>query len=146
MADYARRSCSDSFADGGSTPPASTSLRSHRSGERRLSRRSLANLNWQAKADHRSSAARLRLGMPAIEYTYVYILVSEADPACRYTGCTTDLPTRLAKHNESGVTHTAKHRPWRVETVVRFSSQAKARAFEQYLKSGPGREFSRRHF
>jgi predicted GIY-YIG superfamily endonuclease len=83
--------------------------------------------------------------MPASPYTYVYVLVSEADASRHYTGCTTDLAARLTKHNEGGVPHTAKHRPWRVETVVRFTSQDKARAFESYLKSGSGREFARRH-
>jgi hypothetical protein len=33
-----------------------------------------------------------------------------------------------------------------METVVRFSSKDKARAFEAYLKTGSGREFARRHF
>ena len=84
--------------------------------------------------------------MPTSRYSYVYVLVSEQDPARHYTGCTADLSARLAKHNEGGVPHTAKYRPWRIETAVRFSSEAKARSFEQYLKSGSGREFARRHF
>jgi predicted GIY-YIG superfamily endonuclease len=63
-----------------------------------------------------------------------------------YTGCTTDLEARLRKHNSGSVAHTAKFRPWRVETYVCFNDCAKARAFEQYLKSGSGREFARRHF
>ena len=82
--------------------------------------------------------------MPAT-YHYVYILISESDSSRHYTGCTENLASRLAKHNEGGVPHTAKFRPWRVETVVRFSSKQKARAFERYLKSGSGREFARRH-
>jgi predicted GIY-YIG superfamily endonuclease len=79
-------------------------------------------------------------------YYYVYILVSETDRSCHYTGCATDLEDRLARHNRGEVSHTAKFRPWRMETAVRFRSQAKARAFEAYLKSGSGREFARRHF
>ncbi len=79
-------------------------------------------------------------------YHYVYILVSEADQSRHYTGCTTNLTTRLAKHNAGSVHHTAKHKPWRIETAIRFSSQEKAAAFEAYLKSGSGREFARRHF
>ncbi len=78
-------------------------------------------------------------------FHYVYILVAEADAQRHYTGCTTDLQARLQKHNAGGVPHTAKYRPWRVETVIRFNSQEKARAFEAYLKSGSGREFARRH-
>jgi predicted GIY-YIG superfamily endonuclease len=47
-------------------------------------------------------------------FYYVYFLVSELDEDFHYTGITTDLETRFA------------------------------RAFERYLKSGSGREFSRR--
>ncbi|MCB1071301.1 MAG: GIY-YIG nuclease family protein [Kiritimatiellae bacterium] len=80
------------------------------------------------------------------EYHYVYLLKSESEPSRHYTGCTTEITDCLARHNRGEVTHTAKHRPWRMETVIRFVSQDKARAFEKYLKSGSGREFSRRHF
>ena len=80
------------------------------------------------------------------QHHYVYILTSETDASRHYTGCTTDLQARLHKHNEGGVPHTAKYRPWRIETVVRFRDLDKARAFEQYMKSGSGREFARRHF
>ncbi len=80
------------------------------------------------------------------EFFYVYILVSEADASRHYTGCTQNLPARLARHNAGSVPHTRKFRPWHIETVLRFSSKEKARAFEAYLKSGSGREFARRHF
>ena len=95
-----------------------------------------------AKAD---PAAGLRLGMPATSYHYVYILVSEQDSTRHYTGCTTDLKARLVKHNAGEVPHTSKYRPWSVETAIAFRSREKARAFEQYLKTGSGREFARRH-
>ncbi len=91
-------------------------------------------------------ATRLRLGMPSDEFQYVYILVSEQEPARHYVGCTSDLFARLKKHNEGGCPHTSKYRPWRIETVVAFCDKTKAIAFESYLKSGSGREFSRRHF
>ncbi len=84
--------------------------------------------------------------MPAMNFHYVYILVSEIDPSRHYTGCTTNPVDRLIKHNDGNVPHTKKLRPWRIETVIRFSSKTKARTFEKYLKSGSGREFARRHF
>jgi len=80
------------------------------------------------------------------QHHYVYILRSEADLSRHYTGCTTDLQDRLRRHNSGDVPHTAKYAPWKAETVIRFSSKDKARAFEQYLKSGSGREFARRRF
>ena len=84
--------------------------------------------------------------MPAQSFHYVYILRSESSAQAHYVGCTTDLNARLRKHNEGGVPHTAKHRPWSVETVIRFRDPAKDRAFEKYLKSGSGRAFGKNHF
>ena len=83
--------------------------------------------------------------MPA-KFTYVYILVSLIDAERHYVGCTSDLQARLNKHNEDGCPHTAKYHPWLIETAIRFSHKQKAVDFESYLKSGSGREFSRRHF
>ena len=80
------------------------------------------------------------------EFHYVYILVSELDASRHYTGCTSDLAARIKKHNEGGCPHTAKYRPWRIETAIAFHTREKAVAFESYLKSGSGREFARRHF
>lgn len=84
--------------------------------------------------------------MPVQDFHYVYILVSKIDPSQHYTGCTRDIHTRIKKHNAGAVTHTAKFRPWQLETAVAFRDKAKAIAFEAYLKSGSGREFARRHF
>jgi len=74
---------------------------------------------------------------------YVYILQSLADPQHFYTGITDDLNARLAKHNSGSVPHTAKFGPWRVKTYVAFSDEARAVAFEKYLKSGSGRAFAK---
>ena len=79
-------------------------------------------------------------------FHYVYILVSESDPDRHYVGSTSDLDVRLAAHSAGKVSHTSKHKPWRVETAIAFRSGEKAMAFERYLKSGSGREFARRHF
>jgi putative endonuclease len=79
-------------------------------------------------------------------FVYVYILVSQANPAIHYTGITRDLEQRLLEHNRGNCANTSQHRPWRIQTAVAFKSQSKARAFEKYLKGGSGREFARRHF
>ena len=79
------------------------------------------------------------------EFFYVYILVSEADATQHYTGITRDLPSRLKEHNQGTCIYTARCRSWRIEIAIAFRSKAKARAFEKYLKTGSGREFSRRH-
>jgi putative endonuclease len=80
------------------------------------------------------------------DFFYVYILVSRADKRKHYTGITRDLRERLVAHNEGACARTTKFRPWRIETAIAFTSESKAQAFERYLKSGSGREFSRRHF
>ena len=103
---------------GGSSPSGPTSLRSQRSGERRLSRRSHRSVSDNAKADG-FFAARLRLGMPATEpFQYVYILKSEQG-SHYYIGCTHDLAARLKKHNAGGSPHTAKHHPWLIHNFIK---------------------------
>ena len=80
------------------------------------------------------------------QFYYVYILVSETDEKAHYSGITRNLNARLSEHNRGKCTHTATYTPWKIETAVAFRSEAKARRFERYLKTGSGREFARRHF
>ena len=77
---------------------------------------------------------------------FVYILVSSSEPHRHYTGLTEDLERRLLDHNLGKVLHTAKFRPWRLETAVGFRCRKKAAAFERYLKSHSGRAFASKHF
>jgi len=77
---------------------------------------------------------------------YVYRLQSLLHPGQVYTGLTDDVQRRLEKHNKGDCPHTAKYRPWQLESFHAFGSREKAAAFEAYLKSGSGREFARRHF
>ena len=79
-------------------------------------------------------------------FHYVYVIVSLSHPDRHYTGLTDDLQDRLRRHNGGEVAHTSKYAPWELETAVAFRSREKAAAFEQYLKTGSGREFARRHF
>ncbi len=77
---------------------------------------------------------------------YTYILRSIDHPEQRYIGHTADLRERLSKHNKGDVQHTAKFRPWKVETYIAFENKEKAYAFEAYLKTHCGRAFAQRHF
>lgn len=77
---------------------------------------------------------------------FVYILQSLRRPDRYYTGKSLDVERRLAQHNAGENTSTRRHRPWRVMAYFWFDSEAKASAFELYLKSGSGVAFSRRHF
>jgi len=76
---------------------------------------------------------------------YVYILKSVRCPDRRYVGMTGDLRERLKDHNRGGCKHTAKFRPWTVETYVGFTDKHLAERFEEYLKHGTGWAFAKRH-
>jgi len=77
---------------------------------------------------------------------YVYMLQGEVDPERFYVGLTTDLKRRFAEHNSGKSTHTNKYTPWKLVTYIAFSDKKKAERFEQYLKSGSERSFSKKHF
>lgn len=79
-------------------------------------------------------------------FSYVYRLISLSHPDQCYTGLTDNLKTRLHAHNSGQCRHTNKFKPWRLETAVCFSSRDKAACFENYLKTGSGRAFAKRHF
>jgi predicted GIY-YIG superfamily endonuclease len=78
--------------------------------------------------------------------TYVNVLQCEADETRHYTGATEDLRARLADHNSGKVPHTAKFKPWRLQTYIAFGDKERAYAFERYLKSHSGRAFATKHF
>jgi predicted GIY-YIG superfamily endonuclease len=65
-------------------------------------------------------------------------------PAQTYIGYTAYLRQRLATHHAGGSLHTAKYRPWRLETYLGFSEKSRAMAFEKYLKSHSGKAFARK--
>jgi putative endonuclease len=75
---------------------------------------------------------------------YVYLLESDRVPGERYVGVTADLKRRFGEHNAAKSPHASKHLPWRLVIYVAFSDQAKAAAFERYLKSGSGHAFARK--
>ena len=71
----------------------------------------------------------------------VYIIRSVEYPDQIYVGRTEDLKTRLSAHNSGNSTHTSKYAPWKLVVYLGFEDKAKAIAFEEYLKSGTGRQF-----
>ena len=77
---------------------------------------------------------------------YVYLIQSISYPKEKYIGITSDLKDRLKAHNEGGSPHTSKFKPWKLVTYLAFSSEEKARRFEQYLKTGSGRAFAKSRF
>ena len=56
-----------------------------------------------------------------------------------YTGCTSDLAERLARHHAGYVPATKARLPLVLITYIVFSEKHKAYNFEKYLKTGSGR-------
>jgi putative endonuclease len=77
---------------------------------------------------------------------FVYILRSESDPRRHYVGITSELRRRLEWHNKGPCGYTTAYRPWRMLVSLEFPTEAAARRFERYLKTGSGRAFAKRHF
>jgi predicted GIY-YIG superfamily endonuclease len=74
----------------------------------------------------------------------VYILQSLVEPERYYVGITDDREKRLESHNAGRVPYTSKYKPWRLNTYIAFSDEARAFAFEKYLKSQSGRAFAKK--
>ena len=79
------------------------------------------------------------------EKRFVYVIQSESAPAQHYVGLTWNVVTRLASHNAGESPRTRRHRPWRLVVAMAFPTEARATAFERYLKSASGSAFLRQH-
>jgi putative endonuclease len=77
---------------------------------------------------------------------YAYILESLETAGEFYRGHTDDLKRRLAEHNAGKCPHTSKFKPWKVKFYAAFETLTLAQKFENYLKSGSGHAFAKRHF
>ena len=76
---------------------------------------------------------------------YAYILQSIAQPSELYRGHTADLKQRLSEHNAGKCPHTSKYLPWKLKFYAAFETLEQAQHFEQYLKTGSGHAFAKRH-
>jgi putative endonuclease len=76
---------------------------------------------------------------------YVYLLRSHANTKKTYVGMTEDVDTRVRDHNQSGLPHTAKWRPWELVAYVAVQDRKRAHALEKYLKIGSGQAWAHKH-
>lgn len=76
-------------------------------------------------------------------YYLVYFLVNEKGK--HYIGCTNNIKDRIKRHNSGHIAATKNDKPWRLKSCFIFDNQQAAFEFEQYLKSGSGRNFMKRH-
>lgn len=77
---------------------------------------------------------------------YVYLIESVNRRDQHYVGLTRDLKQRFADHNEGRSAHTRKFKPWHLVSYFAFADESTAADFEEYLKSGSGKTFLKRHF
>jgi len=84
--------------------------------------------------------------MHGIGRRFVYVLRSDRDHSRHYVGMTSDVENRLEWHNHGPCGHTLEDRPWSLVVVLEFASEQEACRFEEYLKTGSGRAFAKRHF
>jgi putative endonuclease len=63
-----------------------------------------------------------------------------------YTGCTSNLPERIKRHEWGEVHYTQTRLPVKLITYICFTDKYKAYQFEKYLKSGSGKAFSQKRF
>ena len=76
---------------------------------------------------------------------FVYLIRSINYSDKTYIGYTKNLNARLEEHNSGLAFHTSKYKPWELVVYVAFKNQKRAVDLEQYLKSGSGRVFVKRH-
>ncbi len=74
---------------------------------------------------------------------YVYML--KCKDGKLYTGCTSNIITRLDMHKKGLVKSTQKRQPTTLICYTAFTNKYTAYFFEKYLKSGSGRAFAKRH-
>lgn len=75
---------------------------------------------------------------------YVYVL-KELDRQHFYTGSTNSLRQRLLDH-KSGKVVATRGRQWKLYCYFALPNEHMIRSFEQYLKTGSGRAFMKKHF
>ena len=76
---------------------------------------------------------------------YVYILISQRNPAKYYIGFTDNLEKRLNKHNANQTYYAKRYSPWQLQTYTYFKCKEKALSFEKYLKHGSGFSFLKKY-
>ncbi|OGG25697.1 hypothetical protein A2960_05065 [Candidatus Gottesmanbacteria bacterium RIFCSPLOWO2_01_FULL_39_12b] len=74
---------------------------------------------------------------------YVYILKCLDNKT--YIGSTNDLKDRIKRHQSGYIPATRLRLPIKLFSYFAFSNEKTARNFEQYLKSGSGRAFLKKH-
>lgn len=77
---------------------------------------------------------------------YVNLIQSVKFSKEHYVGFSEDLKTRIKDHNSGKSTHTNKFRPWKLIVYLGFNNLEVAKDFEEYLKTGSGRAFLKKHF
>jgi len=81
-----------------------------------------------------------------MEQQQFYVYTLKCSDGKYYIGRTKNLEDRLRRHRDKQVSYTAPRLPVELVTYRVFFDEYKAVLFEQYLKTGSGRAFAKRHF
>ncbi len=76
-------------------------------------------------------------------FYYIYILLCSDNKT--YIGCTNNLKDRFDRHSKGYVDATKNRLPVKLYAYFAFPNKTSAFLFEQYLKSGSGRSFLKKH-
>jgi len=74
---------------------------------------------------------------------YTYVLLCSDNRT--YIGASNNLKERIERHNKGYIAATHKRLPVKLLAYFAFSDEHIAFSFEQYLKSGSGRAFMKKH-
>lgn len=77
---------------------------------------------------------------------YTYILESVVASGEFHRGHTDDLKRLLAENNAGKCASTSQGKPWTVKFYAAFKTLDLAQEFEDYLKSGSGHAYAKKHF
>lgn len=77
-------------------------------------------------------------------FYFVYIL--QCADGKHYVGYTKDFKDRMARHRRGEVKYTSTRLPFEVSAIIVVTDQYVALQLEDYLKTGSGRAFAKKHF
>jgi predicted GIY-YIG superfamily endonuclease len=78
---------------------------------------------------------------------FVYLIRSLKNPSKTYIGYANNVEERLDRHNTgTGPIYTKTHKPWELVSYIAFNKEAKALAFEKYIKVGSGHALAKKRF
>ena len=106
----------------------------------------LANTNRASRTAGEAEPAVARRAEEEHDLAMYYVYLLRLSDGSTYVGSTPDLAKRLEEHSMGKSISTGNKLPIELVASICLRSRLLARRFENYLKSGSGRAFAKRHF